>query len=144
VSAERRERVEARGARIARETDRLRARRREGVTLFQLLSRPGSTYAALLVDDPEAIADEALVRQIEVTVKYEGYIRRMRHDVARFKANEAMTIPETVDYATIPGLSSEVRQRLAGVRPRSLGQAARVPGVTPAAIAILSVWCRRA
>jgi tRNA uridine 5-carboxymethylaminomethyl modification enzyme len=52
-------------------------------------------------------------------------------------------IPDALDYAVVPGLSAEIRQRLAEVRPRSLGQASRVPGVTPAAVSILSVWCRR-
>ena len=143
VSAARRDAVEARGTRIESEMERLRARRREGISLFQMLSRPGTTYAALLADDPDAILDDDLVRQVEVTVKYDGYIRRMRQDVERFKVNEGTAIPDTLDYAVLPGLSSEVRQRLTAARPRSLGQAARVPGVTPAAIALLSVWCRR-
>jgi tRNA uridine 5-carboxymethylaminomethyl modification enzyme len=143
VSAERRDLVETRGARIERETQRLRTCRRDGVSLFQMLSRPGSTYAGLLENDPEAILDEDLVRQVEVTVKYEGYIRRMRREVEQFKASENLTIPDALDYAAIPGLSTEIRQRLATVRPRSLGQAARIPGVTPAAVALLSVWCRR-
>ena len=87
--------------------------------------------------------DAALGRQVEVAVKYDGYIRRMRQDVERFKASEHVEIPDALDYAVVPGLSAEIRQRLAEVRPRSLGQASRVPGVTPAAVSILSVWCRR-
>jgi tRNA uridine 5-carboxymethylaminomethyl modification enzyme len=67
----------------------------------------------------------------------------MRDEIARFKVNEGAVIPETLDYATVPGLSTEARQRLAEVRPRSLGQAARVPGVTPAAVSILAVWTHR-
>jgi tRNA uridine 5-carboxymethylaminomethyl modification enzyme len=67
----------------------------------------------------------------------------MRQDVERFKASERVEIPDALDYAALPGLSTEIRQRLAEVRPRSLGQASRVPGVTPAAVSILSVWCRR-
>jgi tRNA uridine 5-carboxymethylaminomethyl modification enzyme len=143
VSAERADAVAARGARIDTEIARLRARRQHGVSLFQLLCRPEAAYASLVADDPDAIRDVALGRQVEVAVKYDGYIRRMRQDVERFKASERVEIPDALDYAALPGLSTEIRQRLAEVRPRSLGQASRVPGVTPAAVSILSVWCRR-
>src|SRR3989442_10028767 len=68
----------------------------------------------------------------------------MLDDVARFKRLEQRLIPEGLDYRNVPGLSTEIRERLAEVRPRSLGQASRVPGVTPAAISILTVWCHRA
>ena len=143
VSAERADAVAARGARIDAEIARLRARRQHGVSLFQLLCRPEAAYASLVADDPDAIRDVALGRQVEVAVKYDGYIRRMRQDVERFKASERVEIPDALDYAALPGLSTEIRQRLAEIRPRSLGQASRVPGVTPAAVSILSVWCRR-
>jgi len=143
VSAERCEAVQARGARIAAEIERLRGQRRHGVSLYQLLSRPETLYASLAADDPDAIADAEVGRQVEIAVKYEGYIQRMHQDVERFRASERIAIPETLDYASLPGLSAEIRQRLAEVRPRSLGQASRVPGVTPAAVSILAVWCRR-
>ena len=143
VGTERREAVAARGAGIDAEIERLRERRRHGMSFFQLLCRPETTYAGLMADDPDAIRDAALGRQVEVAVKYDGYIRRMRQDVERFKASEHVEIPDALDYAVVPGLSAEIRQRLAEVRPRSLGQASRVPGVTPAAVSILSVWCRR-
>jgi len=65
----------------------------------------------------------------------------MLADVARFKRLEQRLIPDSVDYSTVPGLSTEIRERLVQVRPRSLGQASRIPGVTPAAISILTVWC---
>jgi tRNA uridine 5-carboxymethylaminomethyl modification enzyme len=80
---------------------------------------------------------------LTITVKYDGYIRRMRDEIARFKATEADRIPETLDYATVPGLSTEARQRLGEARPRSLGQASRVSGITPAALSVLAVWCHR-
>ena len=144
VSDERLASVEARGARLDAEIERLRARRREGAPMFQLLSRPGTTYAALAAGDPDAVADPELARQVEIAVKYDGYIRRMRDEIARFRATEEVLLPETLDYAAVPGLSTEARQRLAEVRPRSLGQASRVPGVTAAAVSILSVWTRKA
>ena len=67
----------------------------------------------------------------------------MRDEVARFQRLEHRLIPDGVDYATVPGLSTEIRERLTVVRPRSLGQASRIPGVTPAAISVLAVWCHR-
>jgi len=79
-----------------------------------------------------------------VEAKYAGYIRRMLDEVARFQRAEAGLIPEDLDYRAVPGLSAEIRERLGRVRPRSLGQASRVPGVTPAAVSVLAVWCHRA
>ncbi len=143
VSAERLRAVETRGARIDGEIERLRGRRRDGVPLFQLLSRPETTYAHVSGEDPDAIRDPDLARQVEIAVKYDGYIRRMRGEIARFKASENVALPDSLDYATVPGLSTEVRQRLGEVRPRSLGQASRVPGITPAALSILAVWTHR-
>jgi tRNA uridine 5-carboxymethylaminomethyl modification enzyme len=67
----------------------------------------------------------------------------MLDDVARFKRLEQRRIPDSLDFRVIPGLSTEIRERLAEVRPRSLGQASRIPGVTPAAVSILTVWCHR-
>ena len=83
------------------------------------------------------------MRDVEIAARYDGYVRRMLGDVARFKAEESRRIPETLDYATVPGLSAEMRERLGAVRPRSLGHASRIPGVTPAALSILAVWCHR-
>jgi tRNA uridine 5-carboxymethylaminomethyl modification enzyme len=143
VDAERMTAVEARAARIDAEIERLRVRRRDGVALFQLLCRPETTYADLVAGDPDAVPDADLGRHVEIAVKYDGYIRRMCADVARFKATEGVLIPDALDYATVPGLSTEARQRLGEVRPRSLGQASRVPGITPAAVSILSVWVHR-
>jgi tRNA uridine 5-carboxymethylaminomethyl modification enzyme len=80
---------------------------------------------------------------VEVAAKYEGYIRRMLDEVARFRTLERRVIPESLDYRRVPGLSTEVRERLGAVRPASLGQASRIPGMTPAAVSILAVWCHR-
>ena len=116
----------------------------EATLLLQLLRRPELSYADIARMLPAAIAPEPLLgRQVEVAVKYEGYIARMLEDVRRFKDAEERLIPESLDYFTIPGLSTEVRERLSAIRPRSLGQAARTPGVTPAALSILMVWCHR-
>src|SRR5262245_42230084 len=117
----------------------------ESTPLLQLLRRPELGYADLGHLDAEAQATEPLVaRQVEVAVKYEGYIQRMLADVARFRVLEQRLVPDDLDYAAVPGLSTEIKERLAEVRPRSLGQASRIPGVTPAALSILMVWCHRA
>jgi len=142
VSAERLTAVESRRARVDAEIDRLKSRRMDGVPLFQILCRPETAYADL-VPAGEAVSDPRVARQVEVAAKYDGYIRRMLDEVARFRRMEERAIPEALDYHAVPGLSTEVRERLTAVRPRSLGQASRVPGVTPAAVAILSVWCHR-
>jgi tRNA uridine 5-carboxymethylaminomethyl modification enzyme len=143
VARDRADAVEARRARVEHEIERLRDRRVNGTPLLQVLRRPDVTYADLARLDGGLVSDPEVARQVEVSAKYDGYIKRMLDDVARFKAMEARLIPAALDYATVPGLSTEIRQRLDDVRPRSLGQAARVPGVTPAALSILAVWCHR-
>jgi tRNA uridine 5-carboxymethylaminomethyl modification enzyme len=144
VSRARFEAVEARRAGVAAEIERLRRRHVDGVPLLTVLCRPEVTYADLARLDPEAVADPEVARQVEVSSKYGGYVRRMLDEVERFKRQEQHLIPETLDYAAVPGLSTEIRERLGAVRPRSLGQASRIPGITPAAISILAVWCHRA
>jgi tRNA uridine 5-carboxymethylaminomethyl modification enzyme len=144
VSRERFEDVERRRAQTAAEIRRLESTRVGGTPLLQLLRRPEVTYADVRRLDPAALTDVAVARQVEVSAKYEGYIRRMLDDVARFKGLEQRLIPDGLDYRAVPGLSTEIRERLTEVRPRSLGQASRIPGVTPAAISILTVWCHRA
>jgi tRNA uridine 5-carboxymethylaminomethyl modification enzyme len=81
--------------------------------------------------------------QMEVTAKYEGYIERQNQEVERQSRSESTRMPVELDYGRVPGLSTEVRQRLSEVRPVSLGQAARIPGVTPAAISILLVYLKK-
>jgi tRNA uridine 5-carboxymethylaminomethyl modification enzyme len=143
IPRERYSAVERRRAQVEMEIDRLRARRVHGTPLYTLLCRPEMTYADLARFDPDLVSDPQVARQVEVCTKYDGYIRRMLDDVARFKKTEQRLIPDGLDYAVVPGLSTEIRERLASVRPSSLGQASRVPGVTPAALSILAVWCHR-
>jgi tRNA uridine 5-carboxymethylaminomethyl modification enzyme len=135
--------VERRRADCETALARLSLAHTRGVSLLQQLRRPGATYGDIAAHDPEPIGDARLVRDVEIAARYEGYVRRMLVDVARFKAQEHRRIPEMLDYATVPGLSTEMRERLGAVRPRSLGQASRIPGVTPAALSILAVWCHR-
>jgi tRNA uridine 5-carboxymethylaminomethyl modification enzyme len=143
VSRARYEAVEARRAAIATELERLRSRQVNGIPLLTLLRRPEVSYADIVRLDTEAPTDAGIARQVEVSAKYDGYIRRMLDDIARFKEMEERLIPAELDYAVVPGLSTEIRERLLHLRPRSLGQASRIPGVTPAAVSILAVWCHR-
>jgi tRNA uridine 5-carboxymethylaminomethyl modification enzyme len=113
--------------------------------LTDLLRRPGVGYAALLtlpgaglpVDDP------AVAEQVEIATKYAGYIDRQRDDIARHLAQEDERLPEHIDYAAVRGLSTEVQQRLSEQRPETIGQAARMQGITPAAISLLLVHLKR-
>ena len=144
VSRERFAAVERRRAEVEAEIERLRRRHVGGVSLLTMLCRPEVTYADLARLDSDLVTDPTVARQVEVSSKYGGYVRRMLDEVARFKKQEQRLIPDALDYAAVPGLSTEIRERLAVTRPRSLGQASRIPGITPAAISILAVWCHRA
>jgi tRNA uridine 5-carboxymethylaminomethyl modification enzyme len=115
-------------------------------SLAQLLRRPELPYqavAGLAVERPAAELAADVVMQVEVSLKYAGYVKRQNDAVDRFKRMEAARIPDDMDYAAVKGLSREACERLAHIRPRSLGQAARVPGVTPAAVSLLSVHLKR-
>ena len=113
----------------------------------QLLRRPELSYGDVMSLAPNGTIAEPLpadvTAQVEVSVKYSGYVKRQQDAVDRFKRLEGTRIPESLDYGSVSGLSREARERLAHIRPRSLGQAARVPGVTPAALSLLSVHLKR-
>jgi tRNA uridine 5-carboxymethylaminomethyl modification enzyme len=114
-------------------------------TAHDLLKRPGVTYASLFslsgagvpVDDP------AIAAQVEIQVKYQGYIVRQQDEVARNEQLEETILPPDLDYAAVRGLSMEVQQKLAKYRPETIGQASRISGMTPAAISLLLVHLKR-
>jgi len=117
---------------------------KNGASLEELLRRPELGIDDLLFLDEELAALPPEVReQLEIGVKYAGYIARQLEQVERFRRTEEVVIPEGFVYEGISGLSVEVREKLQKVRPANLGQAARIPGVTPAAIGILAVLLRR-
>ena len=87
--------------------------------------------------------DAKVAEQVEIEAKYSGYLDRQREDIARAQRSEGTTIPDGFDYAAVPGLSAEVRQKFEAVRPQTVGQAGRIPGVTPAAISLLLVHLAR-
>jgi tRNA uridine 5-carboxymethylaminomethyl modification enzyme len=117
-------------------------------SLADLVKRPDVRYGAVLEATGGAPADaassEPAVReQVEIQLKYAGYIARQRQEVERSSHQERQPIPPDLDYAAIPGLSAEVRQRLSQQRPETVGQASRIQGITPAAIALLLVHLKR-
>jgi tRNA uridine 5-carboxymethylaminomethyl modification enzyme len=113
--------------------------------LTDLLRRPGVTYDALMTLPGAGmpVADPDVASQVEVAVKYAGYIDRQNEEVARHLAQDGLAIPASLDYREVRGLSTEVRQKLLAVKPETVGQAARISGVTPAAISLLLVHLKR-
>jgi tRNA uridine 5-carboxymethylaminomethyl modification enzyme len=114
-------------------------------SLFDLLRRPEVTYPNLMTLPGAGVAVEVseVIEQVDIQAKYHGYIERQKDDVARMAQQESMPIPADLDYAVLNGLSIEVRQRLAQHRPQTVGQASRIQGVTPAAVAVLLVHLKR-
>jgi tRNA uridine 5-carboxymethylaminomethyl modification enzyme len=109
--------------------------------LVKILSRPEISYKAL-PDRNQTLSDE-VIQQVEIAVKYAGYIDRQDLEVKKFKKLEDKSIPDTFDFATVPSLRLEARQKFAKIRPATIGQAARISGVSPADISILMVWLKR-
>jgi len=115
-----------------------------GVSLHQLLKRPELGYRDIKkMDDtpPDLPAD--VERQVEIQCKYEGYLKRQEDEVKKFKNLENIKLPTDIDYCNISGLSAEISNKLTDIKPLSLGQASRIPGMTPAAISIIMVWLKR-
>jgi tRNA uridine 5-carboxymethylaminomethyl modification enzyme len=125
---------------IEEEITRLSTTRRGSETLAQLLRRPYISYSNLI--EGSHLPCE-VVQQVEIALKYEGYIARQQSEVARFKDMEQKQIPAHFDYSMVPSLRNEARQKLQKIRPITVGQAARISGVSPADISILLVWLKR-
>ena len=118
--------------------------RRES-SLFDLLRRPEVEYLKLvkLAGLESPLDDSQIMRQLEIQARYDGYIERQASEIERLQRSHDLTIPETLDFAEVRGLSCEVTEKLNRIRPETVGQAARIPGVTPAAIALLLVHLGR-
>jgi tRNA uridine 5-carboxymethylaminomethyl modification enzyme len=112
---------------------------------FEALKRPEVSYAGLtsLAAVGGPVTDESVAEQVEIRAKYAGYIARQHDEIERARRHEDTRIPQDLDYAAVRGLSNEVRQKLAAVRPHTLGQAGRISGVTPAAVSLLLVHLKR-
>jgi tRNA uridine 5-carboxymethylaminomethyl modification enzyme len=112
---------------------------------IELLARPGVDHGGLarLIGSPPTPLDRAAVEQIEIQCRYQGYIARQESEIERQLEQESRVLPADFDFAGVRGLSAEVREKLIRVRPVTLGQAARIPGVTPAAVSLLLIHLRR-
>jgi tRNA uridine 5-carboxymethylaminomethyl modification enzyme len=109
-------------------------------SLREILKRPGVDFSALSQFDAELSDFDREVRdQVQIQIKYEGYLKRQQEQIDRFKRLEKLRIPEDMDFQAIIGLSTEVKEKLSTLRPISIGQASRISGITPAAISILIV-----
>lgn len=113
--------------------------------LTDILRRPAVSYTDLMRVENigPGITDEKVAEQIEIQVKYAGYIDRQQEEIARLSRNEETKIPMHFDYQAIPGLSAEVKQKLLGAKPATIGMASRIPGITPAAISLLLVYLKK-
>lgn len=113
---------------------------KNAVTYEHLLKRPDITYVELALLEPTLAGVSAAVKeQVEIQIKYKGYIDRQLEHVRKMSRMESARIPDGFDYLSISGITAEVREKLARFQPGTLGQASRIPGITPAAIAVLSI-----
>ncbi len=131
-------------------------RKQEGVPLSLLMKRPGASARAILQSygtdylqsedflEMDAPLQDEVIEQVEIQLKYDGYLARQRNEISRLQKMEDVRIPSSFAYSGISGLSREVVEKLVKVKPASLGQASRIPGMTPAAISILMVYLKRA
>ena len=112
---------------------------------LELLRRPGVTYEGLAGIEAFGAPglDKRVIEQVEIQARYAGYIRRQQAEIESLRRHEELILPEDLDYEVVRGLSNEVRQKLAEARPGTLGHAARIPGVTPAAVSLLLVHIKK-
>ena len=129
-------------AAVETEIDRLETTRINSETLAQLLRRPEIHYCDLPSAN-NSLPNE-VVQQVEISLKYAGYISRQETEVEKLKNLESKRIPSSFNYDTVPSLRIEARQKLKKIRPATVGQASRISGVSPADIGILMVWLKRA
>ncbi|HAL63292.1 MAG TPA: tRNA uridine-5-carboxymethylaminomethyl(34) synthesis enzyme MnmG, partial [Clostridiales bacterium] len=112
-----------------------------GIKLSDALKRPQVTYADLAeVDSTRPSLPEAVCEEAEIRIKYEGYIKRQKQQVEQFSKMENRLLPENADYSQIHGLRLEARQKLNKIRPKSIGQASRISGVSPSDVSVLLIW----
>ena len=111
--------------------------------LLNLLARPEIDYATLVELTEAPVVDNQVAEQVEIKTKYAGYIDRPQDEIAKLRASEDTKLPEDLDYSAISGLSKEIQFKLGNTRPATLGQAGRIPGVTPAAISLLLIHLKK-
>jgi len=135
------ERCQRKYERVQSEISRLRTTRYENATLEQWLKRPENDYKKLIKNGlGNGPLNEEEIRHVEFNVKYEGYIVRQLSEVNRFKHIEKKSIPPELDYALIRGLSREAREKLSQANPTSIGQASRIPGISPCDLSLVAIF----
>ena len=112
-------------------------------SLHDLLKRPGVNYSDVASLKNAAEVDPQVAEQVEIQIKYAGYIDRQADEIERLRRNENMLLPKDLDFSAIEGLSNEVKQKLSNARPQTLAQASRIPGVTPAAVSLLLIYLKK-
>jgi len=112
-------------------------------SLHDLLKRPGINYSNIAALKGDVEIDPQVAEQVEIQIKYAGYIDRQAEEIERLRRHENMTLPSDFDFTAIEGLSNEVKQKLSSVRPQTLAQASRIPGVTPAAVSLLLIYLKK-
>ena len=112
-------------------------------SLMELMRRPELDYKKIAEVTGESSVTDAVAEQVEIAAKYEGYISRQLDDIEKLKRNESMKLPTDMDYDKVKGLSNEVKQKLLESKPETLGQASRIPGITPAAVSLLLVSLKK-
>lgn len=132
---------QAKLAAIQAETIRLETTREGSTSLAQMLRRPEVTYKNLPQQDTSL--SEEVVQQVEIALKYAGYIEQQQQEVTRFRSMEDKQIPAWLDYLQVPSLRNEARQKLSKIRPATLGQASRISGISPADVSLVMVFMKR-
>jgi tRNA uridine 5-carboxymethylaminomethyl modification enzyme len=125
---------------IETEMARLNSHRIGGETLAKLLTRQEASYNSMDISTTLTLEER---EQVEISLKYAGYIARQQAEIAKMCSLESKTIPDSFDYSTVPSLRAEARQKLSRIRPKTLGQAARISGVSPSDLGIIMVWLKR-
>ena len=139
VSDEQYRRVTEKYEMVRREIARL-----EHTKVYELLKRPENTYDSLApLDQARPPLPQSVRREVEISVKYAGYIRRQEREIEEFRRMESRRIPPEIDYDAVPGLRTEARQKLGRIRPENFGRAGRISGVSPADITALMIWVEK-
>ena len=126
---------------IEEEVKRLRNTRHENQLLSQILKRPEMDYEGL--PGKRSDLSEEIQQQVEITIEYQGYIERQEMEIQKFKSMEGKQIPDWMDYERIAGLRNEATQKLQEIQPKTLGQASRISGISPADISLLMVCLKQ-
>ena len=135
---------QAKTKRIDSAIEKLKNIRVEGISAFQMLKRPEVTLESMRIDGIQSVElEEDLEVLLETGIKYEGYVQRQLIEVERFKKLERRKIPNSIDYKRIHNLSRESREKLEKIKPESIGQASRIPGISPCDLSVLSVFLEK-